>query len=73
MHLHRRFGDAQLTGNLLVQPALSNLKQNRTLSRRQYFEARPKRAQGFFILPASTVASEPDTSSPETSSSFQLS
>ena len=58
MHLHRGFGDAHLAGNLLVQPALRNLNQNRALTRSQYFESRPERAQSFFILAACTVARE---------------
>src|SRR5207248_7580020 len=44
--------------NLLVQPALCDLNQNRALTRSQYFESRPEHAQGFFILAARTVASE---------------
>jgi hypothetical protein len=59
MHLHRGFGDAHLAGNLLVQPALCDLNQNRALTRSQYFESCPEHAQGFFILAARTVSSEP--------------
>ena len=61
MHLHRGFGDAHLSGNLLVQPALRNLNQNRALPRSQYFESRPERAQGFFVLAARTVAKRSTT------------
>ena len=59
MHLHRGFGDAHLAGNLLVQPALRDLNQNRALTWRQSFESDPQRAQSLLILAASMAASEP--------------
>jgi len=59
MDLNRGFGDAHITGYLLVQPALHDLYQNRALTRRQFFESRSERAQRLFFLAARTVASEP--------------
>ena len=60
MDLDSGFGDPHLAGNLLVQPTLRDLNQNIALARRQYLGLRPERAQGFIILAAYTVASEPN-------------
>src|SRR5258708_2306944 len=59
MNLHRGFGDAHVAGNLLVQSALYDLDENRAFTRRQFFESGPERAQGFFVLAARAVSSEP--------------
>ena len=58
MHLHRRFGDPDIVGNLLVQATSRNLDHNLALARAERFETFGERTQGAFTLPTRAIASE---------------
>src|SRR5260370_16210655 len=51
MNLHRGLGDPHVAGNLLVQPALYGLYENRALTQRQFCESGPCRALGCAVIP----------------------
>lgn len=63
MDLHRGFGDAQVAGDLLIQPPRGDLSQNRPLAFRQHLEARMERTHYGLILAAFTVLGESDVHS----------
>src|SRR3954469_14511943 len=60
MHLHGAFGDADSSGDLLVQATVRNHIHYLALPRTQRTEALPDGGQIFFTLPASTIASQAD-------------
>src|SRR6266481_8400039 len=58
MHLHRRFGDADIAGNLFVEATRHDMEHDLTLAWAERVEALPERSQSPFTLPAGTIASE---------------
>ena len=58
MHLHRKFGDADIVGNLFVQATRRDLSHDLTLAGAERFEALPEHTQGPVALPTCTIASE---------------
>src|SRR6516164_8052969 len=58
MHLHCRFGDADIVGNLLVQATGHDMEHDVTLAGAERVETFPERSQCPFTLPTGTIASE---------------
>src|SRR5262245_60623776 len=58
MHLHRRFGDADIVGNLFAQAAARHLNYDLALPGAQGGEALPKGDQVLVILPPRTIAGQ---------------
>ena len=58
MHLHRRFGNADIVGNLFVQATGRDMDHDLTLAGAERFETRPERMQGPIILATGAIASE---------------
>jgi len=59
MHLHRRFGDADLVRNLFVEAPGGGLDHDLALAWAERVEAFPECSQGLVALPAGTIAREP--------------
>src|SRR5215471_6681350 len=58
MHLHCRFGDADIVGNLLVQATGHDMEHDVTLAGAERVETFPECSQCPFTLPTGTIASE---------------
>ena len=58
MHLHRRFGDADIAGNLFVEATGRDLDHDLALAGAERVETLPERTQGLITLPTGTIASE---------------
>src|SRR5207244_6277462 len=58
MHLHRRFGDADIAGDLFAEAAARDLNHDLALPGAQRREALPDSDQSLFILPPGTIARE---------------
>jgi hypothetical protein len=56
MNLHRSFSNAQVAGDLLVEPASNYLKQDRVFARCQHFKAQAERVQAFIVRTTRAVA-----------------
>ena len=55
MHLHRRFRDADIEGNLLAQATARDLNHDLALPRAERGEALPEVRQSLFIFPPRTI------------------
>jgi hypothetical protein len=60
VHVHRRFGDADIGGNLFVQAPNRDLSHDLMLAGAERFETLPEHTQGPVALPTCTIASEAD-------------
>src|SRR5215475_11115569 len=58
MHLHRRFGDADIVGNLLVQATGRDLNHDLTLAGGERVETLSEPSQRLFTLPSGPIASK---------------
>ena len=58
MHLHRRFGDADIVGNLFVEATGRDPNHDLALAGAERFETLPEPTQGPITLPTGTIASE---------------
>ena len=58
MHFHRRFGDADIMGNLLIQATGHDMEHDLMLAGAERVETFPERSQCPFTLPTGTIASE---------------
>jgi hypothetical protein len=58
MHLYRRFGNADIVGDLFVQATGRDMNHDFTFAGAERFETRPERMQGPIILAAGAIASE---------------
>ena len=58
MHLHRRFGDADIVSNLFVEATGRDLDHDLPLAGAERFETLPEPIQGPITLPTGTIASE---------------
>jgi len=60
MDLYRTLSYAHIGGDLLVQPALCNLREYAELARCQGLDTRSESAQRFIFLASDAIASEPE-------------
>src|SRR5882672_527903 len=58
MHLHRRLGDSDIVGDLLVEATRHDMEHDLTLAGAERAETLPERSQCPVALPPGTIASE---------------
>src|SRR5262245_57913719 len=58
MHLHRRFGDADIVGDLLVQATGHDMEHDLSLAGTELVETLPEPSQSLITLPSGSIARE---------------